>query len=70
MGIAQTALDPPSVKGANMEKSAPNHPGKPLHPWANMGKNGFNPSRQALPPLPSDNVQMETTTSKRGFPKH
>ena len=33
MGIAQIALDPPpSVKRANVEKSAPNHPGKPLHP--------------------------------------
>ena len=33
MGIAQIALDlPPSVKQANVEKSAPNHPSKPLHP--------------------------------------
>ena len=36
MGIAQIALDfplpLPYVKWANMEKSAPNHPGKPLHP--------------------------------------
>ena len=36
MGIAQIALDPrPSIKQANVEKkSAPNHPGKSLHPWA------------------------------------
>ena len=33
MGIAQIALDPPSVKRANVEKSAPNHPSKPYtHP--------------------------------------
>ena len=34
MGITQIALDPPppSVKRANVEESAPNHPGKPLHP--------------------------------------
>ena len=34
MGIAQIALDRPHfVKRANVEKkSAPNHPGKPLHP--------------------------------------
>ena len=40
MGIDQTALDPPpSVKRANVEeKSAPNHPGKPFHPRANVGK--------------------------------
>ena len=36
MGIAQIALDPPphSIKRANVEKSAPNRPGKPLHPQA------------------------------------
>ena len=33
MGIAQIALHPaPSAKRANVEKSARNHPGKPLHP--------------------------------------
>ena len=36
MGIAQVALDPPaSVKRTNVEKSAPNHPGKPLTPTGN-----------------------------------
>ena len=34
MSIAQIVLDPPipSVKQANVEKSAPNHPGKSLQP--------------------------------------
>ena len=35
MGIAQIALDPlgpPSVKRANVKKSAPDHPGKPYTP--------------------------------------
>ena len=38
MAIAQIAQDPPSVKRTNVEKSVPNHPGKPLHPWAYIGK--------------------------------
>ena len=40
MGIAQIALvpSPPSVKRANVEKSAPNHADKPLQPKANVGK--------------------------------
>ena len=32
MGVAQIALDPPSLKRANVEKSVPNHPSKPQHP--------------------------------------
>ena len=31
MGFAQIALDP-TIKWANVEKSALNHPGKPLYP--------------------------------------
>ena len=39
MGIAQIAIDPPpSVKQASVEKSAPNHPGKPFHPRETWGK--------------------------------
>ena len=38
MAIAQIAQGPPSVKRTNMEKSVPNHPGKPLHPRANLCK--------------------------------
>ena len=53
MGIAKIALDPaPSVKQANVEKSAPNHPGNPLHPQANVGKKGPKPSWQAFTPPP------------------
>ena len=38
MGIAKIALDPaPSVKQANVEKSAPNHPAKPLHTHPLLG---------------------------------
>ena len=36
MDIDQIALNPPpSVKRTNVEKSAPNHPGKPLTPTGN-----------------------------------
>ena len=40
MGNFQIALDPfpPSVKQANVEKSPPNQPDKPLHPPAKVGK--------------------------------
>ena len=45
MGIAQIALDPLLRKQANVEKkSAPNHPGKPLHPQATWEKSAPNPS--------------------------
>ena len=54
MGIAQIALDPPPpVKRANMEKRAPNHPGKPLHP---------------TPFPPYGNAHMETAHLKKGLP--
>ena len=32
------SLDPPSVKRANVKKSAPNYLGKPLHSQTNVGK--------------------------------
>ena len=40
MGITQIASvpSPHSVKWANVEKSVPNHPGKPIHPRVNVGK--------------------------------
>ena len=51
MGIAQIALDlPPSVKRANVGKSAPDHPGKPFHPRAMWEKKCPKPSRQAFTP--------------------
>ena len=75
MGIAQIVLDPPipSVKQANMEKSAPNHPGKPLHPRAMWENKCTNPSWQAFtaPPRPLTGnaiVRMETTHFKKGLP--
>ena len=55
MGIAQIALNPPppSVKRANVEKSAQHHPGKPLH---------TSPPLRAMP-------LWKHHISKRGFPK-
>ena len=56
MGIAQIALDPlppSSVKLANVEKSVPNPPGKPLVK--------FTPPLQAMP-------IWKQHISKRGFP--
>ena len=39
MAIAQIAQDPPPLSnGQTWKKSVPNHPGKPLHPRAYIGK--------------------------------
>ena len=40
MGIAQIALDPSPLfqTGKREKNSAPNHPGKPIHPRVNVGK--------------------------------
>ena len=64
---SRKALDIPpfSVKRANVEKSAPNHPGKPLHPQANVGKKCPKPSWQAFTGNAHD---METTHFKKGLP--
>ena len=79
-GIAQIALDPPSIKRAN-------HPSKPLHPLTNLGKKVLqtilaspyaptqmwersapnHPRRPLHPPLP-DNAHMETPNFKKGLP--
>ena len=71
MGIAQIALDlPPSVKRANVGKSAPNHPGKPFHPRAMWGKKvpqTIQTSLYILPPL-TGNAHMERTHFKKGLP--
>ena len=54
MPIAQIAQGPPpSVKRTNVEKSAPNHPGKPLHPLTPLTGNAY--------------VYMETTHFKKGL---
>ena len=50
VGIAQIALDPNSVKQANVEKIAPNHPSKPL---------------QLHPPY-TGNAHIEATHLKKG----
>ena len=70
MGIAQLALDPPpSVKQANVEKSASNHPGKPLHPRATWEKSAQNhPGRPLTPPPLTGNAHIETTHFKKGLP--
>ena len=66
MGIAQIALDPPTLcqTGKRGKKSAQNHPGKPLHPQANVGKMCPKPSWQAFtPPMPI----WKQPISKRGI---
>ena len=69
MGIVNIALALAFVKQANVEKSAPNHPGKPLHPQANVGKKCPRPSWQAFTPTPlTGSADMETTQLKRGLP--
>ena len=55
VGIAKIAVDHPLVKQANVEKSAPNHPGKPLH----------HPS-----PFKGNAHIWKQHISKRGFPKY
>ena len=70
MGIAQISLDPPPPPLSNGQtwiKSAPNHPGKTLHPQTNMGKKCSKPSGQAFTPL-LGNAHMETTHFKKGLP--
>ena len=62
MAIAQIAQDPPSVKRTNVEKSVPNHPGKPLHPWATWGK-------KVPQTILTGNAHMETTHFKKGLLK-
>ena len=52
MGIAKIALDPPpSVKRANVEKRAPKHPGKTLHPLATKEQNKQHISKKGFPLL-------------------
>ena len=66
MGIVQITLDPqppPSVKQANVGKSAPNHPGKPLHPRATWEK-----VPQTILASLTGNAYMETTHFKKGLP--
>ena len=53
------------------KKSTPNHSGKPLHPWANVGKKCLKPSWKAFTHRPSlsGNVHIwKQHISKRGFP--
>ena len=52
-----------------VEKSVPNHPGKPLHPRANVGKKCSKPSWPAFTPPLSSYAHMETAHFKKGFPK-
>ena len=71
MGIAQIVLDPPipSVKQANVEKSAPKHPGKSLHPRAMWEKSAQNhPVRPLTPPPLRAMPIWKQHISKRGFP--
>ena len=68
--IAQIALDFPSVK-----KSAPNHPGKPLHPHANVEKSAPNhpgrplhpPPFRAMPIYGSNTFQKEASVTSQFF---
>ena len=55
------------AKRANVEKTAPNYLGKPLHPWANVGKKCSKPFWQAFASL-SGNAHTETTHFKKGLP--
>ena len=59
---------PPSVKRAAAEKSAPDLPGKPLHPRANVGKKVLQTILTILDtPPPSGNVhKWKQHISKRG----
>ena len=68
MGIAQIALDP-CVKRANVEKSAPNHPGKPLHPWATWEISAPNhPGKPSHPPPLYGLCPYEGNTFQKGAP--
>ena len=56
-------LTPPG----NVGKSAPNHPGKPLHPQATWEKSDPNHPGNHPPPL-TGNAHLETTHFKKGLP--
>ena len=64
IGIAQIALDHTSLcqTGKRGKKSDPNHLGKPLHPWANMGKKVPQTMLASLYPPPSRKI----TNLKKG----
>ena len=61
---------PPLSNGQMWKKSAPNHPGKPLHPRATWIKRKCpKPSWQAFTPHSlKSNAHMETTHFKMGLP--
>ena len=68
MGITQIAYvpSPLSVRWANVEKSVPNHPGKPLHPRAYIGKKKvFQTILASLKHLP--NIEEEGVYLEKGL---
>ena len=66
MAIAQIAQDPPSVKRTNVEKSVPNHPGKPLHLRANLCKK--NAPNHPSKPLHVPNIEEKGIFLGKGSP--
>ena len=59
VGIAQIALDPfPLSNGQMWKKSAPNHPGKPLHPRQMWKKSAPSHPSKPLHPPPSRSMPI------------
>ena len=65
MGIAQIALDPPLCQTGKPGKNAPNYPGKPLYPKANVEKSAPNHPGKPLHLLPYGQCPYKTNTFQR-----
>ena len=67
MAIAQIAQDPPPLSNGQMwKKSVPNHPGKPLHPRANLCKK--NAPNHPSKPLHVPNIEEKGIFLGKGSP--